>query len=69
MIVAILGTGTVFLGSLPLLGEYMDLPYLITPGFVWRVVLILGISLGPIYAAKIIGRKIRPPTYRKVMHI
>ena len=69
MIAAILTTAAAFFGSLPFLGGYMDLPFLITPGFVWRVCVILAISLGPIYAAKVIGSRIRPPTYRKVMHV
>jgi phospholipid-translocating ATPase len=69
MIVAILATAAAFFGSLPFLGGYMDLPFLITTGFVWRVCVILVASLGPIYAAKVIGRRVRPPTYRKVMHV
>jgi phospholipid-translocating ATPase len=69
MIACILATAAAFFGSLPFLGGYMDLAYLITLGFVWRVCLILVISLGPVQAAKVIGRRVRPPTYRKVMHV
>jgi phospholipid-translocating ATPase len=69
MIVALVLTLLTFLGSLPLLGGYMDLGFLITPGFFWRVAVILGVSLGPIWAAKVVGRRVRPASYRKVMHI
>jgi phospholipid-translocating ATPase len=69
MVATILATAAAFFGSLPFLGGYMELPFLVTPGFVWRVVVILAISLGPIYAAKVIGRRVRPPNYRKVMHV
>jgi phospholipid-translocating ATPase len=65
--VLVVSTAT-FLGSVPFLGGYMELGFLITVGFIWRLAVILAISLGPIYAAKVIGRRIRPPTYRKVMH-
>ena len=69
MIAAILATAAAFFGSLPFLGLYMDLEFLLTAGFVWRVCVILAVSLGPIYAAKIIGRRVRPANYRKVMHV
>jgi phospholipid-translocating ATPase len=64
----VLTVGTLF-GSYPFLGGYMDLGFVISLGFWWRVALILAISLGPIYLAKVISRKLRPPTYRKVMHV
>jgi len=66
MVVSILGTAAVFLGSLPFLGGYFDLGYIITVGFLWRVLVILSIALVPPYAGKILGRTLRPPSYRKV---
>jgi phospholipid-translocating ATPase len=69
MIAAILATAAAYAGSIPFLGSYMDLAFLQQFGFYWRVTVILAISLGPIYAAKLIGRRVRPPNYRKVMHV
>ena len=69
MAATLLVTTAVYVGSLPFLGEYLDRSFLIKPGFFWRVVVVLAISLGPIFAAKFISRRVRPPTYRKVMHV
>ncbi|KAF2672014.1 phospholipid-translocating P-type ATPase [Microthyrium microscopicum] len=69
MAVVIVVTAATYIGSLPLLGGYMQLSFLIKPGFFWRVVVVLAVSVGPIYAAKVISRRVRPPTYRKVMHV
>lgn len=66
MILSIIGTAAAFFGSLPFLGEYFDLEYIISVGFLWRTVLILAIALIPPYAGKILGRTLRPPSYRKV---
>jgi phospholipid-translocating ATPase len=69
MIVASLFTLSLFIISLPFLDGYMNTGFLITVGFMWRLAVILAVSLGPIYAAKVITRWVRPPTYRKVMHV
>jgi phospholipid-translocating ATPase len=66
MIFSLLGTAGAFFGSLPFLSGYVDLAYIITVGFVWRVALILAIALVPPYAVKVLGRRLRPPSYRKV---
>ncbi|KAH6686251.1 hypothetical protein F5X68DRAFT_153680 [Plectosphaerella plurivora] len=66
MVVSIVGTLVMFIGSIPFLGEYYDLAYLTTVGFYWRVLAIVAISLIPPYAAKLIRRALRPPSYRKV---
>ncbi|KAL2760836.1 hypothetical protein ACRALDRAFT_1046021 [Sodiomyces alcalophilus JCM 7366] len=66
MIVSILGTFLAFVGSIPFLGRYYDLEYVITLGFYWRILAIGAISLVPPYAAKLIGRRLKPPSYRKV---
>ncbi|RDA88213.1 hypothetical protein CP532_0341 [Ophiocordyceps camponoti-leonardi (nom. inval.)] len=66
MIISILGTFLVFAGSIPFLGGYFDLKFIITLGFLWRILAIGAISLVPPYAGKLIRRAIKPPSYRKV---
>ncbi|KAM3440468.1 hypothetical protein MY4824_002182 [Beauveria thailandica] len=68
MIISILGTFLMYIGSMPFLGGYFDLEFIITWGFVWRVFAILSISLVPPYAAKLIRRRMKPPSYRKVQN-
>ncbi|KAF2156085.1 phospholipid-translocating P-type ATPase [Myriangium duriaei CBS 260.36] len=69
MIFSILGTAGVFFGSLPLLGDYFDLSYLIGPGFWWRTLAIAAVSLVPVWGGKCIRRHVRPPNYRKVQGV
>ncbi|SPN97648.1 probable P-Type ATPase related to neomycin resistance protein [Cephalotrichum gorgonifer] len=66
MIVSIVGTFLMFAGSIPFLGDYFDLAFVITWGFLWRVLAIGSISLVPPYAVKVISRTMKPPSYRKV---
>ncbi|OCK85288.1 phospholipid-translocating P-type ATPase-like protein [Lepidopterella palustris CBS 459.81] len=66
MIASIVGTAAVYFGSLPFLGEYFELSYLMSLAFWWKFVVIAAISLLPPYAFKILGRTLRPPSYRKV---
>ncbi|KAK5172518.1 putative aminophospholipid-translocase [Saxophila tyrrhenica] len=66
MLFSILGTAGVFFGSLPLLGGYFDLAFLITWGFWWRVLAVAGASLGPVWGGKVVGRRVRPGGWRKV---
>lgn len=66
MIFSIVGTAAIYFGSLPFLGGYFDLPFLITLGFWWRVAAVGAASLLPVYAGILIGRTVRPPSYRKV---
>ena len=66
MIFSILGTAAIYFGSLPFLGGYFDLGFLVTLGLWWRFAAIVAASLGPVYGGKIIGRTVRPPSYRKV---
>nr|POE93043.1 putative phospholipid-transporting atpase neo1 [Quercus suber] len=65
MIFSIAGTLAIYFGSLPFLGGYFDLAYLITLSFWWRFAAVSAASLIPVYAGKIIGRTVRPPSYRK----
>ena len=69
MIFSLLGTALVYFGSMPFLGRYFDLAFVLTLGFAWRVAAISAISLLPPYAVKIIRRTWRPPSYRKVQGI
>ena len=66
MIVSILGTAVIFIGSVPFLGGYFDLGYVWSWAFAWRVAAISAISLIPPYCIKILRRTLKPPSYRKV---
>lgn len=66
MIFSIVGTAALYFGSIPLLGGYFDLEYIISVAFLWRVLAISAVSLIPPYAMKLLRRRIRPPSYRKV---
>ncbi|KAF9880986.1 hypothetical protein CkaCkLH20_01136 [Colletotrichum karsti] len=66
MILSIVGTFLAYVASVPFLGGYFDLQFIITLGFVWRVLAIGAISLIPPYAVKLIRRTMKPPSYRKV---
>ncbi|KAI1847269.1 hypothetical protein JX266_006809 [Neoarthrinium moseri] len=69
MILSIVGTFLVYAASVPFLGGYFDLDFLLSWGFVWRVFAIAAISLIPPYAGKLIRRTMKPPSYRKVQGI
>ncbi|KAF4627743.1 hypothetical protein G7Y89_g10411 [Cudoniella acicularis] len=69
MVFSLLGTLLLYLGSIPFLGRYFDLEFIVTWGFVWRVAAIGAISLIPPYAGKLIRRAVKPPSYRKVQAI
>ncbi|KAI0129391.1 phospholipid-translocating P-type ATPase [Hypoxylon sp. NC0597] len=69
MIMCIVGTFLVYIGSMPFLGRYFDLDFLLSWGFLWRVLAIGSISLIPPYAGKLIRRTMKPPSYRKVQGI
>ncbi|KIV98963.1 hypothetical protein, variant 2 [Verruconis gallopava] len=66
MIVSIVGTALTFFGSIPFLGDYIDLSFVVSGGFMWRLALTLAIALVPVYAGKFIGRRWKPSSYRKV---
>ncbi|KAK2747114.1 putative aminophospholipid-translocase [Myotisia sp. PD_48] len=66
MIMCIVGTAAVYAASVPFLGDYFDLKYLITWGWVWRVSAVSAISLVPVWAVKFITHAWSPPNYRKV---
>ncbi|MCJ1447537.1 MAG: putative aminophospholipid-translocase [Stictis urceolatum] len=66
MVACIVFTFGVYGGSVPALGDYFDLAYVWSWGFVWRVAAIAGISLVPPYVVKVVRRTVKPPSYRKV---
>lgn len=66
MIVCLLGTLLLYAGSIPFLGDYFDLTYVITLGWLWRVAAVLAVSLLPVWAGKLIQQSWNPPSYRKV---
>ncbi|KAL4927493.1 aminophospholipid-translocating P4-type ATPase NEO1 [Aspergillus undulatus] len=66
MIFCLLGTALVYAASVPFLGEYFDLKYVITLDWVWRVVAVTAVAIIPVWAAKLIKQSWSPPSYRKV---
>ncbi|KAJ5180189.1 hypothetical protein N7492_003399 [Penicillium capsulatum] len=66
MIICLLGTALLYAGSVPFLGDYFDLGYVITLGWLWRVAAVLAVSLLPVWAGKLIQQSWNPPSYRKV---
>lgn len=66
MIICIIGTGVVYAASVPFLGSYFDLEFVISLDWLWRVVAVCLVSVVPVWAGKLIKRSWRPPSYRKV---
>lgn len=66
MYVTILATAAIYFGSLPFLGEYFDLAWMLDLGFWWRFAAICGASLVPVWGGKVIRTYVKPPSYRKV---
>ena len=69
MVVSIVGTAAIYAASVPFLGRYFDLAYVISWGWAWRVAAIAAMSLVPVWGGKLIGRAYKPPNYRKVQGI
>jgi phospholipid-translocating ATPase len=69
MIASIIGTAGIYFGSIPFLDEYFELAYISSLAFWWKFCVIAAISLIPPYAAKLIGRTLKPPSYRKVQGV
>jgi phospholipid-translocating ATPase len=66
MIFCLVGTLLLYAGTVPFLGEYFNLRYVITVDWVWRVAAVLAVSLVPVWAGKLIKQSCSPPSYRKV---
>lgn len=69
MLYSELVTLALYIGSVPFLADYFNLSYVASFAFYWQCILILSVSLLPIWAAKAINRKLRPPTYAKVQQV
>lgn len=67
MVLCITGTFLFYIGSIPFLGGYFDLEFVLTWGFLWRVLAISSISLIPPYAVKVIRRTMKPPDRKSVV--
>lgn len=66
MIASELATLILYVFSVPFLGDYFDLSYVITLKFFGICLFILSVSIFPVWAAKAIHRKLHPPSYAKV---
>lgn len=69
MIACILGTAAIYAASIPFLGLYFDLEYVVSWSWVWRVAAVGAISLVPVWGGKVIRGVWKPPNYRKVQGI
>lgn len=59
-------TLAIYMGSIPFLGDYFDLTYAKNPMAYGKSALIAAIAIGPIWAARVIERRLKPPSYAKV---
>lgn len=66
MVLTLGATALLFYASFPLLGEYFDLEYVLTVGFLWRVTAIMAVSILPPWAVKVVRRRWKPPSWDKV---
>ncbi|KAL2217067.1 putative phospholipid-translocating P-type ATPase [Thermoascus aurantiacus ATCC 26904] len=66
MILCIVGTALVYAVSIPFLGDYFDLQYVVTLDWVWRVVVVCAVSVVPVWIGKVVKGAWSPPSYRKV---
>lgn len=66
MIICLVGTALVYAASVPFLGDYFDLAYVITIDWVWRVLAVCAVAVIPVWAGKLIKHSWSPPSYRKV---
>lgn len=69
MAASILGTAGIYWGSMPFLERYFELGFLLTAEFWWKGGVIAVCALGPPWLFKVLGRRLRPASYRKVRGI
>ncbi|OAL55553.1 phospholipid-translocating P-type ATPase-like protein [Pyrenochaeta sp. DS3sAY3a] len=69
MIASIVGTAGIYFGSIPFLDGYFELAYVSSLAFWWKFAVVAAVSLVPPYAVKLIGRTLKPPSYRKVQGV
>ena len=63
MVITLAATALLLVASIPLLGDYLDLNYVMTLSYFWRILAILAVSIIPPW---VINRRWRPPTWDKV---
>ncbi|CUM47491.1 uncharacterized protein AC631_04948 [Debaryomyces fabryi] len=66
MLSTIIITFIIYIVSIPFLDEYFDIDYITSFLYTWQTLVILVISLFPVWASQAINRKLRPPSYAKV---
>lgn len=66
MIITILSTFLIYIGSIPFLKDYFNLGYISSFSFIWQSIVILLLSLFPVWITQAIRRKLKPPSYAKV---
>ncbi|AGO11697.1 AaceriADL079Cp [[Ashbya] aceris (nom. inval.)] len=59
-------TFAIYVLSIPLLGEYFDLTSMLTLPYFIQLTIILTVSIFPVWAAKTIHRRLKPPSHAKV---
>ncbi|CCH63142.1 hypothetical protein TBLA_0J01460 [Henningerozyma blattae CBS 6284] len=66
MFITEVGTFSFYILSVPFLGEYFDLSYFRRFSFLTELIVILSLSILPVWISKAIHRKLHPPSYAKV---
>lgn len=66
MVAAEVITIIIYIASLFILKGYFDLTFILSWGFVWRVVLITAVTTLPIYIVRFAKRRCDPPAYSKL---
>lgn len=66
MIAAELGSLALYALSVPLLPQYFDLGFVLSPAFVVKVALILAVSAAPVFVIKFLRSRIAPDTFAKL---
>ncbi|ORY37212.1 phospholipid-translocating P-type ATPase [Rhizoclosmatium globosum] len=67
MIYSEIVTVLVYIGSMWILTTDFDMAFILTWNFVWKVLVITAVSALPLYAMKLVNRKLNPPSYTKIM--
>jgi phospholipid-translocating ATPase len=57
---------SVYFISILLLPSYFDIAFMSTPTFWWKLIVLVSFSCIPVYLAKIIQRRVEPPSYQKL---
>ncbi|KAJ3024055.1 UNVERIFIED_CONTAM: putative aminophospholipid-translocase, partial [Siphonaria sp. JEL0065] len=60
-------TVAVYIASMWVLTTDFDMAFILTWNFCWKVLVITAVSSVPLYAMKVVNRKLNPPSYTKIM--